>query len=146
MIDLEHLHIKSNLGPSLFFLRYCTLKSPAIWLAKNILTHKLRTRLSTGKGFPVKHKWQCFILDYLQKKLNIFFFQKNPLFLTNCVPFWAKQNVRLNSISIIFLRKIPTNTANSGSRGTHAYMHGTGILWNTSNFISFGLWNKLLKC
>ena len=63
---------------SLFsFLRNYTLKNPANWLAKSILVHNLRARISPDKGFVVKQitMW-FFILDYFQKKLSTNFFKK----------------------------------------------------------------------
>ena len=119
------------------FLRYCTLKNPII---KSILTNTVRTRLSTDKGFAVKYKCQCFILDYFQKKLKNFFFKKSTIF-GPLYPFLGKHNVSLNPVPISFSKTILTKyhcakcwrksnewfLSNTGFRGTHVYMHGTGV-------------------
>ena len=85
-----------------FFLRYCTLRNPAIWLANSILTRNLRTRLSTGKEFAVKYKWQCFILDYFQKKL------KKPTFWPTAPIFGQKRIFLWILFLSVFFKRIPT--------------------------------------
>ena len=94
-----------------------------------------------------------------EKKLKQFFFKKTPPFLAPCAHFCVKKkHVPLNSVAIRFcFFKIQAKyycvkiwrksnewfPSNSGFRRTHAYMHGTGVSWNTSYFISFWLWDKL---
>ena len=150
----------------MFFLRYCTLKNPAIWLAKIILTHNWRTRLSTDKGFAVKYKWQCFILDYWEKKLNNFFFKKPHYFWPLC-PFLGETECSSKFCSYhYFLKKLwPSiivpkfEEVMSGFQATlvsEAHMHTwmeqayhyalCSMLISTSRSISFWLWNKLFKC
>ena len=153
---------KINLVPKVF-LGILHFKESCNLIGLSVLIHNLRAR--QVMGFAVKYKWQCFILDYFQRKLEAFF-SKNPLFLAHCVHIWAKQNVPQVLFLSVFFKKnfwlsivLPSKYCcaklrksnewfprNTEFKVTYAYIHGTGISWNTSYFVSFWLWNKLFKC
>ena len=73
------------------------------------------------------------------EKTKEIFFSKNPLFLAHCTHFWA--NISLNPVPISFSKTILTKyhcakcwrksnelfLSNTGFRGMHVYMHGTGV-------------------
>ena len=58
------------------FLRYYTLKNPAIWLANSILDHNSRTRILLGIYGEILITILVFILDYCQEKLLTKVFKK----------------------------------------------------------------------
>ena len=47
---LIFIYTKRSSWSFTFFLRYYNLKNPAIWFAKSIMAHNLRTRILPGKG------------------------------------------------------------------------------------------------
>ena len=67
----------------ILFLSYYILKNPAIWLAKSILAHNLRTRILPDKGFVVKYKYH---------------------FLAHSAQFWVKTEFSSNSFSTKFVK------------------------------------------
>ena len=153
---------KINVVPKVF-LGILHFKESCNLIGLSVLIHNSRTRQIMG--FAVKYKWQCFILDYFQRKLEAFFFFKKPTIFGPLCPFLGKTECSSSSVPIsFFFKKLLTKHCsakyccaklrkrnewfprNTGFRGTYAYIHGTGISWNTSHFVSFWLWNKLFKC
>ena len=53
---IVYIQSKNQFDPMLFFLRYYTLKNPAIWLTEIISTASLKIRIFPGKDFVVKYK------------------------------------------------------------------------------------------
>ena len=74
-----------------FFLEMLHFKESCNLSSQDHFDTYLRTRLSIGKGLHMKHKWQCFILDYFQKKLKNFFFQKTHYFWPTVPIFWQNK-------------------------------------------------------
>ena len=71
-----------------YFLRYWTLKNPAIWLVERILAHHLRTRIQI-RGLGWKKYNIIFNLGYFQEKLITNFSKTaNTIFLAH---FWSQQ-------------------------------------------------------